>query len=745
MKELPPNLQRRLRSNVASGVFVFISVLMFGSVVVMLYTLAGRQRANQQSVREDAVWAAYQLDRETSELLGVIDAARVPGGGGDLEEIALRFDILMSRLSILQNAHFAERFGDDPALAEIARKLATGLDSLKRQFDDAMTAGALGSATLNQFAAEVADLRVTTERFLTSINTRKNEMKVIERREINRTYFILTICVGVMATALGAVILILFRQLNQIGRTQRELETLNRSYQEAAMAASAASRAKSAFLATMSHEIRTPLNGIIGSVDLLDLSASHQDQIASRETIRECGHSLIQIISDVLDFSKLESDSLDLENRPFQVAEVVEGVIEIVSPKARAKGLGLIAVYPMAVLTGDEGRLRQVLTNLCGNAVKFTEKGDVTVVVRPAVGRDGKSALRFEVRDTGIGISKTFLDQLFQEFNQVDASINRRFGGSGLGLAISRRLVEAMGGAIGVESDEGKGSCFWFTLPLPPGVELRPVELPLPPRGVDVLVTTPLASRVIEEDLDTHGAATLPAAGNVPEVKLRLVDVRQITRQKMLPDELRNSIVFGFESATVRDQVRAVVDGPYLSRRFREVLLLLSAPPAPTSTVEPPTSDTGLIKKTFRGHILLVEDNSINQKVARGLLTRLGATVEIADNGAIAVQSAAKGKFDLVLMDMQMPVMDGLEATRQIRQLPPEYAKVPIIGLTANAFASDRDACIAAGMHGFLSKPVNRQKLESVLEVWLEQTGVSETAGPSPSVAQPTSSPPSAG
>ncbi|MFO0408234.1 MAG: response regulator [Labrys sp. (in: a-proteobacteria)] len=688
---------------------VAISVAMVAAISTMLFGLSERQAEVRASIREDALWAAYQLDRETNKLIGALLLARARPDEPAVDELQLRFDILVSRVHVFEEGDFGSHIAEGTTLKADVSDVHAGIEGLTPAFGRITGTGVADAPTLDMLLKRLSKIRTLTERILLTINRRQIETEVGERDTAQRHYMLIAAAVIVLAIALGGIILMLMRQLRQIERSRQDLEVLSAKHARAAAEADSGNRAKTAFLATMSHEIRTPLNGIIGSVDLLDASNLPPSQQIHLETIQECGNALTAIISDLLDFSKLEAGSLDLEKRAFPLDKLVEGVVDIVSPRARLKDIGLVALYPSATVEGDLTRLRQILLNLAGNAVKFTDRGDVVIEAKVLATETGGTVLKFVVTDTGIGIAPAATERLFKEFSQGDASITRRFGGTGLGLAISARLVAAMGGEIGVDSEAGTGSKFWFQIPLPCRLDTSVANETSP---MLVCAATPAAQAALDTVFHQHPETDRGSSSHDGDTPPLLVDTRRVIEPVFQGDVLRRAIVYGAHATIYAGLARAIVEGPLTLQRLKFALQ------KPADVMDDPSSANTAAER-HSGTVLVVEDNPVNQRIASGLLEKMGVTVEIASDGVEAVARVAKGGLDLVLMDMQMPRMDGLEATRQIRMLEEPARSVAIVGLTANAFVSDREECLKAGMDGFSTKPINREKLQEILREWL--------------------------
>ncbi|PTW55065.1 signal transduction histidine kinase [Breoghania corrubedonensis] len=592
-----------------SGVLLLATAAMFMIIIT-------RENQLQDSIREDAIWAIHQFDRETRELAHIVAFARAAQAPGDPrllpdptpEDLVLRYDILYSRMVHLQEADLNSRFTQTTPIRGLMAAAAAIVTGIEPVFNAINAQGMLDLPALSRVADKLQRLENLTSTLLVRTNAVVATSRADSRSAILtvQTYaFGLILALGICTTLL---ILNLMRQMRLVYRTRLKLSQAAQDMSQAYQQAEAGNRAKSVFMATIGHEIRTPLNAILGMAELLSQSRLPEKELSNVRTIARSGQLLLEMLNEVLDFAKFEHGLAPPEAVPFRISDVVGATVALMQGRAVEHNNRLsVDLMDVASTTyvGDPKRVEQVLLNLLSNAIKFTANGDVCVQVHQEVRARG-CWLTIAVSDTGIGIAENARAQLFTPFNQLDASIARHYGGTGLGLAICKQLAESLGGTIEVDSAPNRGSVFSFAFPV----------------------------RI---------AATQDALSTV---------------------ERTNKI-----------------------------------PPEPLPALS----------------ILLVEDNPINQQIANAFLSSLGQAVCTASSGLQALSEMRSGTFDLVLMDVQMPEMDGIAATRAIKRLGPDAARVPIVAMTANASDDDRTACLEAGMVEVKTKPMTLSGLATLI------------------------------
>ncbi|MBY5967366.1 ATP-binding protein [Halomonas denitrificans] len=582
----------------------------FAAAMVVIGLVAWRQDNLAHRVMEDVTWHSYRLDRDTVQLRNLLLFGE--HGAHGVADFRLEFDLLYSRLNLFQHSDISELLEQAPAAR---RQLSLITDLMKDLDAEVSVLSALDSDTVALLDQRLVRLSTETERLIMAVNGYLAEVNTGERQRLQWLYVLLLVMILGMTLAGGVMLTVLLKEARDNEASRKALETLSGELEISARRAQSASQAKSDFLATVSHEIRTPLNGVIGMSELLsDLDLPERADHYSR-TIHSSARQLMGMIDDILDFSKIEAGRMEVDVQPVQLDRLVEETLDLFRPKALTKRLKLLSHMDDTLppwIEGDPGRLRQVVLNLLANAIKFTERG----MVRLSVTRLDDERIQFDVVDTGQGVDASLLPQLFEPFRQGDASVARRYGGTGLGLAISKRLVESMGGEIGVDSRWGKGSRFWFSLPLV-ACEQDERAMPAAPSG----------------------------------------------RPRVAPKQLAEA------------------------------------------------------------DLLVVEDNLVNQEVAMAMLERLGCAATLAASGKEALALCGERRFDLILMDIQMPDLDGREVTRRLRSFADWRRDVPVVAMTAGGASHDEADCLAAGMNDYLNKPLLMGTLLSVLKRYLQGEG----------------------
>ncbi len=578
-------------------------------LAVLYLDLSGRERRLNDGVHENAMWAVYQLDREVHNVEQLVDKVveGIDKNGEIRDELALRLDILYSRIDLLSKSGYVAFFTDQAEVDKTRNRLVEFFTVLEPEVK-LLADGKNDPEFVSRTHEQLVQFQMLSNELLMTANNVSTATRTDRRDEVLRIQKLIALFVSFLMIAIVLLIITLRRQLASVRAAGLSMEAMAHKLSDAYGAADAGNRAKSQFMATMGHEIRTPLNAILGTAELMEYSNLPQPVRDNVKIIRSSGEALLEVLNEVLDYAKIEHGRLELENRIVNVEQLVDSVSSIMGGRAAESSNRIIVDIPENLewpwVKTDPTRVRQVLLNLTSNAIKFTDKGTITLRVRERIGVNGGSFLRFEVSDSGIGIDEEGQKKLFRPFSQVDASISRRYGGTGLGLTICKEIADRLNGSIGVSSRIGEGSTFWLEIPIE-------------------------AAEAADDDLQLKRAESI----------------------------------------------------------------------SPLSSL----------------NILLVEDNKVNQQVAMRFLERLGQVTDVASNGVEAVKLADDKHYDLILMDMQMPEMDGISATREIRRGHGPNRDTQIIAMTANASDEDRKACREAGMTGFEVKPLPLARLQVVL------------------------------
>lgn len=786
------------RSRVLVRALAAILILVYGVIGFLQYRQYTQIQFAMKRANADGLWTFSRLHIEHQRLENALVLHRYDKEKMPFDKLSFRYDIFLSRITAVQEGSSRSLMTGNSSYDETLTLLLDLVSKTETVFNDApndklsdkQVEGLLDN--LESVREPITDLALLSAKLSAQAaddRTAAIQESVLQAVMVTIFQFVVTM---LLTLAMG-------RQFRQRQAAQSELVSALKQNEEALelkvsertaaleaanqalhaqeedlraarLAAEDASRMKSDFLANMSHEIRTPMNAVIGMSHLAlstNLTAKQRDYVRK---IQLSGRHLLGLINDILDFSKIEAGKLEVEHIDFDLESVLENVTNLIGEKCATKGLELIFEIDPSLnnrLIGDPLRLGQILINYANNAVKFTESGEVMISIK-RLSRDADSTLiKFEVRDTGVGLTEEQQQRLFQSFQQADTSISRKYGGSGLGLVISKKLAELMGGEVGVTSQVHVGSTFWFTARLGVGPENLVRNLPAPDmRGRRVIVVDDnetarqviahmLREMTFEVDEASSGQEALQrikerAQAQQP-IEIAFIDwqmpemdgmevARQLSKMESPPSPV---LVTGFgreeffKEAELAGIVHALIKPVNPSILFDTAIRVLGSDTVATVRVNPPATPAAPDLGGIRGaKVLLVDDNELNQQLGSELLTNAGLLVDLADNGQMALDMLNEHTYELVLMDMQMPVMDGITATKAIRQSA-RWQSLPILAMTANAMASDRDRCLAAGMNGHIPKPIDPAILYEAMLQWIAPRAADDPPPKEPLVPMP--------